>query len=222
MTRTERKHAKKVPIAAALGLVLFACGPVMVEREGHRVFNTDYRRFLDSSRRDTWQQPEAVLDALAIPEGAVVADVGAGSGYFAERLAGRVGPAGLVYATDAQVEMVEALERRVADGGLDNVRVVHAAFDDPTLSEACCDLVFFSSVYKEIDDRVDYMKKVARTLRPGARVAILEFRPEAPGWGPPPVDRLAPEAVSRELAAAGYTLVATHDFLQRQYLLVFQ
>jgi ubiquinone/menaquinone biosynthesis C-methylase UbiE len=212
----------RVPIAAALGFVLLACAPVMVEREGHRVFNTTYRWFLDSSRRDVWQQPEAVLDALAIPEGAVVADVGAGSGYFAERLAGRVGPTGLVYATDAQDEMIEALERRVAERGLDNVRVVRAAFDAPTLAEACCDLVFFSSVYKEIDGRVDYMQKVARVLRPGARVAILEFRPGAPGWGPPPEDRLAPEAVTQELAAAGYTLVASHDFPPRQYLLIFE
>jgi ubiquinone/menaquinone biosynthesis C-methylase UbiE len=193
----------------------------MVERDGHRVFNTAYRWFLDSSRRDAWQQPEAVLDALAIPEGAVVADVGAGSGYFAERLAGRVGPAGLVYATDAQSEMIEALERRVAEGGLDNVRVVQAAFDDPTLSEACCDLVFFSSVYKEIDDRVEYMKKVAQLMRPGARVAILEFRPGAPGWGPPAEDRLAPEAIIQELGTAGYTLVASHEIPPRQYLLVF-
>jgi ubiquinone/menaquinone biosynthesis C-methylase UbiE len=193
----------------------------MVEREGHRVFNPAYLWWLDSRCRDAWQEPEAVLDALAIPKGAVVADIGAGSGYFAEPLADRVGPAGLVYATDVQDEMIEALDQRVAEHGLDNVRVVRATFDDPTLPQTCCDLVFFSSVYKEIDGRVDYMKKVARLLRPGARVAILEFRPGAPGGGPPPGDRLAPETVARELANAGYTLVATRDFLPRQYLLVF-
>jgi FkbM family methyltransferase len=193
----------------------------MVEREGHRVFNPAYLPYLDSPLRDEWQQPEAVLDALDIPEGAVAADVGAGSGYFAERLADRVGPAGLVYATDVQDEMIEALERRVAERGLDNVRVVHAAFGDPTLPEGCCDLVFFSSVYKEIDDRVAYMKKVARVLRPGARVAIIEFRPGARGVGTPPADRLAPEEVTQELAAAGFALLATHDFLPREYMLVF-
>jgi ubiquinone/menaquinone biosynthesis C-methylase UbiE len=193
----------------------------MVEREGHRVFNPAYLGWLEGHRRDAWQNPEAVLDALAIPKGAVVADIGAGGGYFAERLAERVGPAGLVYATDVQDEMIDALDRRKAEHGLDNVRVVRAAFDDPTLPQSCCDLVFFSSVYKEIDGRVDYMKKVTRLLRPGARVAILEFRPGAPGPGPPPGDRLAPETVAQELADAGYTLVATHDFLPRQYLLVF-
>ena len=208
--------------AVALVIGLLACSPVMVERNGHRVFNPAYVPFLDSSRRDAWQRPEAVLDALAIPEGAVVADIGAGSGYFAERLAARVGPTGLVYATDVQDEMIEALEQRVAERGLANVRVLLAAYDDPTLPEACCDLVFFSSVYKEIDGRVDYMKKVARLLRPGARVAILEFRPGASGFGPPTEDRLAAEEVAEELAAAGYALAATHDFLPREYLLVFR
>ena len=193
----------------------------MVEREGHRIFNPAYLRFLDSSRRDAWQKPEAVLDALAIPKGAVVADIGAGGGYFTERLVRRVGPAGLVYATDVQDEMIGALERRVAERGLANVRVVRAAFDDPTLQEACCDLVFFSSVYKEIDARVDYMKKVAGVLRHGARVAILEFRPGALSWGPPRGDRLSAQTVTQEMVAAGYTFVASHDFLPRQYLLVF-
>ena len=208
-------------LAAALGLALSACGPFMVEREGHRVFNPAYLPYLDSSLRDGWQEPEAVLDALDIADGGVAADIGAGGGYFAERLADRVGPEGLVYATDVQDEMIEALERRVSERGLDNVRVVRAGFADPTLPEGCCDLVFFSSVYKEIDDRVAYMKKVVPLLRPGARVAILEFRPGARGLGTPPADRLAPEQVTRELDAAGFDLVATHDFLPREYILVF-
>ncbi|MEM7408830.1 MAG: class I SAM-dependent methyltransferase [Myxococcota bacterium] len=206
----------------ALGLTLLGCGPRMVEREGHRVFNPAYLWWLDLPQRASWQQPEAVLDALEIAEGDVVADIGAGGGYFAERLATRVGPAGRVYATDVQDEMIEALDERVEARGLDNVRVVRAAFDDPTLPRACCDLVFFANVYKEIDGRVDYMKRVARVLRPGARVAILAFHPDAPGPGPPVGDRLAAETVTRELASAGYTLASTRDFLPRHYLLVFE
>ena len=204
----------------ALGLLLLACAPVMVERDGHRVFNPAWLPVLDGARRDAWQRPEEVLDALAIPAGAVVADVGAGSGYFAERLARRVGATGRVYATDVQDEMLAGLERRVAGRGLVNVEVVRAAFDDPTLPPACCDLVFFSSVYKEIDGRVAYMAKVRRLLRPAGRVAILEFRPDA-GFGPPARDRLAPQQVARELAEAGFRQVAIHDFLPRQYLLEF-
>jgi ubiquinone/menaquinone biosynthesis C-methylase UbiE len=89
------------------------------------------------------------------------------------------------------------------------------------LPEACCDLVFFSSVYKEIDGRIDYMGRVQRVLRPRGRVAILEFRPEAPGPGPPVDVRLDPDQIVGELAAAGFVLVERHDFLPRQSFLIF-
>ena len=209
--------------AAALALVslLLGCPPSLIERDGHRVFNPFYRFYLDARSRDRWQLPERVLDALALAPDAVVADVGAGTGYFTERFAHRLGEGGRVYATDVQEEMLDRLRDRVTDRGLANVVVVAARFDDPGLPEACCDLVFFSSVYKEIDDRASYMEKVRRALRPEGRVAILEFRPEWQGAGPPNADRLAPERVIGELAAAGFALREEHPFLPRQYFLVF-
>jgi ubiquinone/menaquinone biosynthesis C-methylase UbiE len=201
--------------------LLLGCPPSLVEREGHRVFNPFYLFYLDSHSRDGWQQPERVLDALALAPDAVVADIGAGSGYFSERMARRLSAGGGVYATDVQPEMLDRLRARVADHALANVVVVAARFDDPSLAEQCCDLVFFSSVYKEIDARIAYMEKVGRLLRPGGRVAILEFRPGAEGPGPDPADRLPAERVVAELGAAGFELRELHDFLPRQYLLVF-
>lgn len=194
----------------------------MIERDGRRVFNPRYLGFLESSARDAWQQPERVLDALDVERGSAVADIGAGGGYFTERLATRVGPAGIVYATDVQQEMTRALRARAAEKSLTNVRVIHAGFDEPMLPSACCDLVLFSAVYKEIQDRTAYMRRLAPALREGGRVAILGFRPEAPGAGPPRDVRLSAEQVIAELAAAGYTLLARHDFLPRQHFLVFQ
>jgi ubiquinone/menaquinone biosynthesis C-methylase UbiE len=190
----------------------------MIEREGHLVFNPHYLPLLDTAGRDGWQQPEEVLDALALPADAVIADIGAGSGYFTERFARRL-PAGHVYATDVQRAMIERLQQRLR--ALDNVTVVRAGFDDPGLPEQCCDLVFFSSVYKEIDGRVAYMRKVRRVLRPGGRVAILEFRPGARGAGPPAKMRMVPEQIAAELAEAGFVLVKSHDFLPREWFLVF-
>ena len=216
----ERLRGFRTPLLALASLLL-GCPPIMVEREGHRVFNPFYLRYLDSGSRDAWQQPERVLDALALAPDAVVADVGAGSGYFTERFARRLGAGGLVYATDVQQEMLRRLRDRVEDAGLANVVVVAAAFDDPSLPESCCDLVFFSSVYKEIDARVAYMEKVVRLLRPGGRIAILEFRPDAEGPGTPKTDRLPPERVIEELAAAGFELREQYTFLPRQYFLVF-
>ncbi len=209
--------------AATLALIalLVGCPPSLVERDGHRVFNPFYLFYLDTDSRDAWQRPEQVLDALALSPDAIVADIGAGSGYFTERIARRLGPNGLVYATDVQAEMLDRLRERVAERDLANVVVVEARFDDPSLAEACCDLVFFSSVYKEIDARVAYMQKVRRVLRPGGRIAILEFHPEAKGPGTPLADRLPPERVVAELAAAGFEVREQHDFLPRQYFLVF-
>lgn len=209
--------------AAVLALVslLLGCAPSLIEVEGHRVFNPLYLFYLDGRSRDAWQQPERVIDALALAPDAVIADVGAGSGYFTERFARRLGEGGFVYATDVQHEMLDRLRERVAESGFANVSVVTARFDDPSLPEACCDLVFLSSVYKEIDGRVAYMAKVRRVLRPGGRVAILEYRPDWEGPGPPRADRLRPEIVTLEMAAAGFDLRERHDFLTRQYFLVF-
>ncbi len=217
----ERIHASR---AAALALIplLVGCPPSLVERDGHRVFNPFYLFYLDADSRDAWQEPERVLDALALAPDAVVADVGAGSGYFTERLARRIGPGGRVYATDVQPEMLDRLRERVSERELANVVVVAARFDDPSLPEACCNLVFLSSVYKEIDERVAYMEKVRRALRAHGRVAILEYRPDWEGAGPPVADRLSPERVIAEMAAAGFELEERHTFLARQYFLVFR
>jgi len=208
-------------LSIALTCALPGCAFTMIETEGHRVFNPRFLWALESDHRDRWQQPERVLEALALPEAATVADIGAGGGYFTERFARQVGPAGRVYATDVQAPMLARLRERAAEPGWANVEVIAAAFDDPTLPEACCDLVFFSSVYKEIDGRVDYMRKLRRALRGGGRVAIIEFRPWTFGPGPPLRVRLPAEQVESELAEAGFRLVASHDFLPREYFLVF-
>jgi ubiquinone/menaquinone biosynthesis C-methylase UbiE len=191
----------------------------MLEVEGRRVFNPAWAWALEVDR-EGWQRPEDVLRILALPESAVVADIGAGGGYFTERFA-RALPAGRVFATDVQPGMLERLEERVRERKLLNVEVVRARFDDPGLPAGCCDLVFLSSVYKEITQRVDYMRRVRPLLRPGGRVAILEFRPGAPGAGPPQAMRLAPQQIVAELEQAGFALVESHDLLPRESFLVF-
>jgi precorrin-6B methylase 2 len=119
-----------------------------VERDAHRVFNPFYTGILEARDRDEWQQSDRVMDALGLGEGSVVADVGAASGWFSERFSRRVGASGRVYATDVQDIIIERLHARVAARGLHNVQAVRAAYDDPTLPDACCEVIFFSSVYK--------------------------------------------------------------------------
>lgn len=218
--RLEASLARRlVPIGGLLACV--ACPQPTIDYDGHEVFNPAYLPYLESGRRDTWQKPDEVIAALALAPGAVVADIGAGGGYFTERLARAVGPEGHVYATDVQDAMIDALEERARQRGLSNVTVVRADFDDPGLPRACCDLVFFSSVYKEIDARVTYMEKVAVLLRPAGRVAILEFRPGVRGAGPPQQMRLSRAQVVEELEAAGFHRIESHDFLPREHFTIF-
>jgi ubiquinone/menaquinone biosynthesis C-methylase UbiE len=194
----------------------------MRDYEGHRVFNPVYLFYLESEQRAEWQKPDEVLQALALPPGSSVADIGAGGGYFTERFSRWVGDSGHVFATDVQPSLLRKLEKRVAKNSLMNVTVIHAAFEDPTLPERSCDLAFFSSVYKEIDGRVEYMQRLRRALRPGGRVAILEYRPESEARGPERKDRLAESQALQEMEAAGYRLTERFDFLPREYFLVFQ
>ena len=198
-----------------------ACAPTVIDYKGHKVFNPDYLFYLESSWRDTWQEPDKVMKTLYLSPRDVVADIGAGGGYFTERFSKTVGPFGLVYATDVQDVMLATLKKRVSAKSLHNVKVVRGAFDDPMLPENSCDLVFISSVYKEIDNRVDYMRKVRRVLKPGGRVAIIEYRPGATAVGPPLGMRLSSEQVKGELAASGFILGKEYDFLPREYFLIF-
>ncbi len=198
-----------------------SCGATTIDRQGHRIFNPNYLFYLESDWRDRWQKPADVIKALEISNTAVVADIGAGGGYFTEKFSKYLGPSGHVYAVDVQDVMIERLKERVARRGLDNVEVIRGEFDDPMLPEASCDLAFFSSVYKEIDGRIDYMKKIKTALKPGGRVAIIEYLPGLVGIGPPQEMRLQPEQVIQELSAAGFTLIKSYDFLPREYFLIF-
>jgi len=208
-----------------LGILMFlaaACAPVMRNYQGHHVFNPVYLFYLESRDRDAWQKPDEVIQALALPPGASVADVGAGGGYFTEKLARAVGSSGRVYATDVQPVMIRKLQRRVDERSLTNVTVIHSGFDDPGLPAQSCDLAFFSSVYKEIDGRVEYMKRLRYALKTDGRVAILEYRPNADAPGPEKKDRLPESQVIDELEAAGYRLGQRFEFLPREYFLIFE
>ncbi len=206
------------------GLVLgslVSCLPTMLYYEGHKVFNPFYLFYLESSWRDGWQKPGEVIKALRLSPGDVIADIGAGGGYFTEKFSRSVGDAGRVYATDVQKIMIRKLHDRVKSRSLRNVTVVVGAFDDPRLPDQSCDVAFFSSVYKEIDGREAYMRKLGRGLKPGGRVAIIEYRLDAPEPGPEVSARLPEERVIREMGAAGYALAERFDFLPREYFLVF-
>jgi SAM-dependent methyltransferase len=173
----------------------------------------------DDPKRDEWQKPHEVIQALALKPDAVVADIGAGTGYFAARLANMLRQ-GRVYAVDIEPDMVKYLGERAKREKLANMRAVAGAPADPHLPGKM-DLVLLVDVYHHIDDRQRYFQKLRASLKPGGRLAVIDFRLDSPE-GPPKDARIAPEIVKAELAKAGYALAEQHAFLPRQYFLVFR
>jgi SAM-dependent methyltransferase len=172
----------------------------------------------DDPERDAWQKPHEVIEALALVPDARVADLGAGTGYFAARLANML-PKGRVYAVDIEPDMVRYLESRAKREGLRNVIALKGEPDDPRLPEKV-DLILVVDVYHHIEARAGYFRRLRQSLRPGGRVAIIDFKLDSPA-GPPRAARIASEAVIAEMKAAGYAVAAEHDFLPYQYFLVF-
>jgi predicted methyltransferase len=186
----------------AAALLLGGCGTV--KRYAYEGFD-----------RDEWQQPERVVADLALAPGAKVADLGAGGGYFTFRLARAVGPEGRVYAVDIDEGMNEHVARQAQKEGLANVRTVLAASDDARLPEPV-DLFFTSNTYHHLEGRVVYFRGVReRQLAPGGRVAIVEFRPGKTSHA------TARKTIEEEMGAAGFRLVKSFDYLERQHFLVF-
>lgn len=173
----------------------------------------------DAPERDAWQQPDRVVMALGLRPDAVVADLGAGTGYFSVRLA-RAVPQGRVLAIDVEPSMVRYLADRAAREGLPNMLAVEGTATDAGIREPV-DLVLVVDTYHHIADRTSYFAALRERLRSGGRLAIVDFRLDSER-GPPREHKIAPEQVRHELEAAGFRLVTTHDFLPDQYFLVFE
>ncbi len=185
----------------------------------HHFDPAESAKSFDDPARDAWQMPNRVIEALELKPGQIVADIGAGTGYFAVRLA-QSEAAPKVYAVDIEPEMVTYLRERAAREGLNNLIAVRGGADQPNLPEAV-DLVLIVDTYHHIGNREAYFRKVAKQLKPGGRVAIIDFKADSP-QGPPAEFRFPPEKFQSEMSAAGYKLVAQYDFLPRQLFLIFE
>jgi ubiquinone/menaquinone biosynthesis C-methylase UbiE len=191
------------------------------ERRHGRIFPPQDLGVLEGPDREAWQKPELIMDALGIADGSIVADLGAGGGWFTVRLARRVGPQGLVYAEDVQSEMIESIERRMQREGLRNVRTILGAHDDPKLPVRVLNAVLIVDAYHEVENRVEVLRKVRDSLTPAGRLGIVEFTKK--GWGPGPElnERIDEEVVVKEAIAAGMHLISRETFLPYEYFLVF-
>lgn len=177
---------------------------------------TRWAAHFEDPARDAWQLPDSVVTTLVVRDDLVVADIGSATGYFPVRFARRL-PHGFVIGADIEPDMVRYLNDRARSEGLQNLVSVLAGPDDPHLPRQV-DLVFLCDTYHHIDARVAYFERLAAQLRPGGRIAIVDFRPGS-SHGPP--HKLAREAVVAEMQSAGYRLVQEFTYLPEQYFLVF-
>lgn len=202
-------------------LTLLPAAAAQSHHTGHHRFNDaeKWAKRFDDPKRDVWQKPHEVIQALKLTPDAVIADIGSGTGYFAVRFA-HMTPQGKVYGVDTEPDMVKYLNERAKREGLKNIQSIAATPGDARLPEKA-DLIILVDVYHHIDKREAYFKQLQASLKPGGRLAIIDFKLDSPE-GPPVAARIAPERVKKELAGASYTLAQEHAFLPYQYFLIFQ
>lgn len=193
--------------------------------QGHYRNPKDLAAYLarqEAPDRATWQKPAAVLRALGLRRGQLVADIGAGPGYFSLRLARAVGPSGHVYAVEPELQILDVLRERIAAAGARNVTPVLGRGDDPLLPAGRCHLALIVDTYHHFPDGPAFLRRVARALRPGGRVVNIDFAKRETPVGPPVDHRVAREDFLRDARRAGLALVAEHRFLPHQYFLVLR
>jgi ubiquinone/menaquinone biosynthesis C-methylase UbiE len=202
--------------AAAFSLAASAQSP---HDHQHSFGNAEkWARVFDDPSRDAWQKPHEVIQALRLKPDAIVADIGAGTGYFAVRLAHMV-PKGKVYGVDIEPDMVRYLAERAEREHLENLFAIRGRPNETLLPEPV-DLVLLVDVYHHIDKRTGYFERLKDVLRADGRVAIIDFRMDSKE-GPPRAARIAPDQVKAEMAKAGYAVAEDLGFLPNQYFLIF-
>jgi predicted methyltransferase len=210
----------KIPTLAALALAV-TMATALPAAQHARLFRPENLGELEGPDRDEWQRPNEIMDALAVGEASVVADLGAGSGWFTIRLAGRVGPNGLVLAEDIQRPMIQAIKVRVDRMGLKNVTTVLGTSGDARLPVPV-DAVLIVDTYNELEQPVVLLRNVAKSLKPNARIGIVDFTKDGGGPGPDMEARVDPDDVIRDAQAAGLVLRSREQFLKYQYMLIFE
>jgi precorrin-6B methylase 2 len=197
-------------------------GKFYLGREIAQVMGPGGILWLERTERETEERPQLVIDALEIKTGQTIADLGAGSGYYSFRIAPLVGPSGKVLAIDIEPLMLEAIAQRARREHIGNVVTVRSYAQDPNLAPGSVDLLFMVDVYHELEYPYEVLTKVRAALKPGGRVALIEYRAEDPEVMIKPLHKMSERQVRREMQAAGFKHVKTVRTLPLQHLILFE
>jgi precorrin-6B methylase 2 len=191
-------------------------------REIAQVMGWQGAAWLEREEREREERTDLLLPELALKPGMVVADIGAGTGYIARRMAALVGPTGVVYAVDVQPEMIRMLQALAAKAGLAQVKPVLGAVDDVRLPAASVDLAIMVDVYHELEFPREVLASIVRSLKPGGRVVFVEYRAEDPRVPIKPLHKMSEAQVRREATALALNWERTASGLPWQHVVVFR
>jgi len=197
-----------------------------VKRDQHQMHGLhndpkSYIGALEDPKRDAYQKPHEVIHALGLKPGEIVADIGAGSGYFTFHLARHVGAKGKVYAVDVSPDMIRHVNRRIRETKASNVVSILADADDPLLPDQSVNRFFICDVWHHVENQTKYLSLMKKMLKPGGEIVLIDFHKKELPFGPPMQMKIAREDMIKQMAANGFGLSKEHTFLPHQYFLVF-
>lgn len=224
----DRMVKKRLPLIGhrtlfflTLFLPLFSASVSAQVRTPGELFPPD-KIFLLEEPRD-WQDTEEIMGRLHLGAGDIVADIGAGSGYFTIPFASIVGDKGLVFAEDIQIEMINYISRKVENLKLKNVRVIFGKPDDPSLLDNFFNLVFLANTYHELDKPFLMLENIKKDMRHSGRLAIIDWDPAKQSPFGPSIEAKVPEnTIIKEVERSGFELIEKHNFMPYHYFLVFK
>ena len=193
------------------------------QQQMHQLHNNPkaYMNAMEDPKRDQYQKPHEVLTALKINPGEVIADIGAGTGYFTFRLAHFVADKGRVYAVDVSPDMIRHINRRIRDTKATNVVSILAEPDDPLLPERSVNRIFICDVWHHVENQTKYLSLMKKLLKPGGEIVMIDFHKKELPFGPPMQMKIAREDLIKQMEGNGFRLTQEHKFLPYQYFLVF-
>lgn len=196
-------------------------GKFYLGREIAQVMGHEGARWLERSSRETSEQPQQAIAALHLKPTDIVADIGAGTGYFTFRISPLV-PWGKVFAVDVQPEMLALINFVKTQEKITNVEPILGTIDHPNLPESTLDLALMVDAYHEFQYPLEMMKGIVKALKPGGRVVLLEYRKENPFIVIKELHKMSEKQVKKEMAAVGLKWLETQSFLPQQHFLVFE